>query len=264
MDMKKVAISFNIEEFDVPLENGCDIAFDEQMRISRYGAERILDIVTEAGIKVTFFCTVRFAESAPDLIRRMVEGGHEIASHGYYHSDFKPEHLLESRQCLESLTGVSVYGFRMARMMPVADSDIAAAGYEYNSSLHPTFIPGRYNHFDKPAGKFECDGVVQIPASVTPGLRLPLFWLALHNYPMWLYMALVKWTLRHRGALVVYMHPWEFYNLHDIKDLYSLSPIMTHNCGAVLEARLRKLIAELRCDGAEFVGMHELAVAEWR
>ena len=74
--MKKVAISFDIEEFDVPLENGREIAFDEQMRISRYGAERILDIVTEAGIKVTFFCTARFAESAPDLSGRMVSGGH--------------------------------------------------------------------------------------------------------------------------------------------------------------------------------------------
>lgn len=262
--MRKVALSFDIEEFDVPCENGKTIEFSEQIRISRYGTERILAIVKECGICVTFFCTAQFAEAAPDLIRRMVSEGHEIASHGCCHSDFKPEHLLESRQRLEALTGSRVAGFRMARMMPVADSDIAAAGYEYNSSLHPTFIPGRYNHFGKPATKFIVDGVIQLPASVSPGVRLPLFWLALHNYPQWLYMLLAKWTLHRRGALVVYMHPWEFYDLHSIKDRYALSSLMTHNCGAKLELRLRRLIAGMRTDGAEFVTMRGLAHTEWQ
>ncbi|MBO8142543.1 MAG: polysaccharide deacetylase family protein [Firmicutes bacterium] len=37
------------------------------------------------GIRVTFFPTGRFAEIRPDLIRAMVDGGHEIGNHGYRH-----------------------------------------------------------------------------------------------------------------------------------------------------------------------------------
>lgn len=76
--------------------------------------------------------------------------GHEVASHGYYHSDFKVEHLTQSKLALENISGTEVTGFRMARMMPVDEAEIAKAGYEYNSSINPTWLPGRYNNFDKP------------------------------------------------------------------------------------------------------------------
>lgn len=258
-----VSLSFDIEEFDVPLENGREISFEEQMRISHYGAMRILDIMKRYGIHATFFCTARFAENALDVVQRIVKEGHEIASHGCYHSDFKIEHLAESKKRLEAVSGMKVYGYRMARMAPLEEAEVAKAGYEYNSSLNPTFIPGRYNNTSLPATKFEKDGVVQLPASVSPLFRLPLFWLGLHNYPMWLYSLLAKWTLRKRKALVIYMHPWEFYNLHEIKDKYALSWIMTHNCGVKLEKRLSSLIETLKKSGAKFVTMHELAVSNW-
>ena len=260
---KLVALSFDIEEFDVPLENGRDIPFSEQMRISRYGAHKILDIMKRHEVRATFFCTANFAENAPDVVKRIVDEGHEVASHGCYHSDFKMDHLAESKARLEKLSGQSVYGYRMARMAPLAESDVANAGYEYNSSLNPTFIPGRYNNTDLPATKFEKDGVVQIPASVSPIFRLPLFWLGLHNYPFWLYKKLAKWTLADRKALVIYMHPWEFYNLHELKQKYALSWIMTHNCGNALEKRLCSLIECLKKSDADFVTMHTLASADW-
>lgn len=264
MEMRKlVALSFDIEEFDVPLENGRDIPFAEQMRISHYGAIKILDIMKRYGLRATFFCTARFAENATDVVKRIVAEGHEIASHGCYHSEFKLEHLAESKARLENASGCEVYGYRMARMAPLAEIEVAKAGYEYNSSLNPTFIPGRYNNADMPATKFEKDGVIQLPASVSPIFRLPLFWLGLHNYPMWLYRQLAKWTLADRKALVIYMHPWEFYNLHEIMQKYALSWIMTHNCGSALEKRLSSLIECLQKCDAEFVTMHELASANW-
>lgn len=258
-----VSLSFDIEEFDVPLENGIDIPFEEQMRISHYGALRILDVMKRYGLRATFFCTVRFAENAPDVVARIVNEGHEIASHGCCHSDFKIEHLAESKARLETVSGRTVYGYRMARMALLSEKEVANAGYEYNSSLNPTFIPGRYNKTNMPATKFIKDGVIQIPASVSPVFRLPLFWLGLHNYPMWLYKFLARWTLARRKALVIYMHPWEFYNIHEMDRKYSLSWIMTHNCGVALEKRLCSVIECLQNINAEFVTMHELAEMNW-
>ena len=52
-----------------------------------------------------------------------------------------------------------------------------------------------------------------MPASVTPLLRLPLFWLSFKNLPGWLIRPASAWTLRADGYLVLYFHPWEFADL---------------------------------------------------
>lgn len=257
---KIVSLSFDFEEFDVPLENGKDIDMSEQMRISHVGAEKILDILKTHNVRATFFCTLQFAKNAPDIIGRIIQEGHELASHGCYHSSFAVSHLAESKEGLEKICGQRVYGYRTPRMARLDEMEVAKAGYEYNSSLNPTFIPGRYNNFRKPAVKFTQHGIIQIPASVSPVFRLPMFWLGLHNYPMWLYLLLAKWTLERRRTLVIYMHPWEFYDLNEIKEKYSLSWLMTHNCGEQLAKRLNTLIERLKKENAQFITMHEWAI----
>lgn len=209
-----ILLSFDVEEFDMPMEYGKTIPFDEQLAISTQGTLSVLELLKQNGIKATFFCTANYAVNKPDIIAKMVTDGHEIASHGYYHSDFKVEHLHQSKTKLEEISGTPVIGFRMARMMPVDEAEIAKAGYAYNSSLNPTFIPGRYNNFSKPRTWFFDHDVLQLPASVSPLVRFPLFWLTFHNVPL----SLIKWmsAAAHRkdGYLNLYFHPWEFTDLN--------------------------------------------------
>ena len=137
-----ILLSFDIEEFDMPFEYHKEISFKDQMEISITGTEAILDILEGHQVKATFFSTVIFAQNAPATIQRILDQGHELASHGYYHSDFKVEHLLSSRLELEKIIQAPVTGYRMARMQPTDDMDIQNAGYEYNSSINPTWLPG--------------------------------------------------------------------------------------------------------------------------
>lgn len=209
-----ILLSFDVEEFDMPMEYGKTIPFDEQLAISTQGTLSILELLKQTGIKATFFCTANYVVNKPDIIKQIVADGHEIASHGYYHSDFKVEHLLQSKIKLEEISGTLVTGFRMARMMPVDEAEIAKAGYAYNSSINPTFIPGRYNNFNKPRTWFFDHDVLQLPASVSPLVRFPLFWLTFHNVSL----SLIKWvcaaTHRKDGYLNLYFHPWEFTDLN--------------------------------------------------
>jgi hypothetical protein len=246
-----ILLSFDIEEFDMPFEYGRDIDFTDQIDISRRGTSIILDILREQSVKATFFCTATFALNDPDTIRRMIADGHEVASHGYYHSDFKPEHLLSSRKVLEEITGEEVAGFRMARMMPVDEKEIAKAGYVYNTSLNPTYLPGRYNNFSKPRTCFMKEGVLQIPASVTPLIRFPLFWLAFHNLPGWIYRGFCKWALAKDGYLNLYFHPWEFTELND-KARFNFPGYVSRNSGEKMAERMRALIGWMKKEGYEF------------
>lgn len=240
-----ILLSFDIEEFDAPLEHGVDLPFEQQMSISIDGTQKILACLKRYQVQATFFCTANFAAHAPEVIKEILRGGHEIASHGYYHSSFEVADLKRSREFLEEMTGQSVEGFRMARMMPVDEKEIRDAGYLYNSSLNPTLIPGRYNHLSKPRTWFYQEDVLQIPASVTPILRFPLFWLSCHNLPAGLYRRLFLKTLKHDGYVATYFHPWEFTDLRAHKE-WKLPFIMTNHSGEGMIKRLDNLIRAMK------------------
>jgi len=246
-----VLLSFDIEEFDMPFEYGKDISFADQISISRAGTIAILDILDKFRVKATFFCTVTFAENIPDLIKRITESGHELASHGYYHSDFKPEHLLQSKLKLEELSGKEVTGYRMARMMPVDEKEIEKAGYSYNTSINPTFLPGRYNNLQVSRTYFNKENVLQIPASVTPLIRFPLFWLSFHNLPLGIYKALVKWTYKKDRYLNVYFHPWEFTDLDNFQR-FGFPGYVAKNTGLKMIERMEDFIAWMKSKNYPF------------
>jgi peptidoglycan/xylan/chitin deacetylase (PgdA/CDA1 family) len=232
-----VLLSFDIEEFDMAFEYHKTISFEDQISISTTGTHAILDLLKKHRLTATFFCTATFAQHAAEIINRILNEGHELASHGYYHSDFKPEHLLASRLELERLSGVQIEGYRMARMMPVDETEIRKAGYKYNSSINPTWLPGRYNNLHISRTYFNHSGVLQLPASVSPLLRFPLFWLSFHNLPLWLYKHLSKRTIQKDGYLNIYFHPWEFTDLRD-KERFGFPGYVSRNSGKEMIERM--------------------------
>lgn len=52
-----------------------------------YTAE-ILDVLKKESVPAAFFVTGHYVESAPELIKRMVDEGHIIGNHSYHHPDF--------------------------------------------------------------------------------------------------------------------------------------------------------------------------------
>lgn len=245
-----IYLTFDIEEFDSPFRHCQSLSFDEQMDISKKGTITILNKLQEHEVKATFFCTAIFAINAPELIERITSEGHEIASHGYYHNQFDPIHIRESKEALEQISGKRVKGFRMAYMVDCDPQKISEAGYEYDSSLNPTFIPGKYNNWSKPRTIFPENNIWQIPASVSPKLRIPLFWLSLHNLPMAYYTYLCQKTLKNDGYLNIYLHPWEFEEL-DSPEI-DLPWYVKRNSGQKLLNRLDLLINIFKLQNVKF------------
>lgn len=236
-----ILLSFDIEEFDVPKEHRVDISMEEQIKVSVEGTTRILDCLKRNQVKATFFCTANFAVHAIDIMKRIQSEGHEIASHGFYHWTFDVGDLKKSKDLLEEMTGTEVYGYRQARMMPVSEKAVSDAGYVYNSSLNPTFIPGRYMKLFAPRTYFMKENVLQVPISVTPVLRFPLFWLSCHNLPSSLYRRLCNYVHRHNGYFVTYFHPWEFFPLNEHPE-WKLPFIIRNHAGKGMEKRLEAFI----------------------
>lgn len=245
-----ILLSFDIEEFDMPLEYNGEIPFDEQIYVSRNGLQNILRILNENNIKATFFSTVVFAENNKDLIQKLLSEGHELASHTWFHSDFEEKHLAESRLELEKLFGTKVVGLRMPRMSPVSEDPVSDAGYFYNSSINPTYLPGRYNNFNVSRKPFWQKKVLQFPASVSTMFRVPLFWLSFHNFPLSIYKLLSKLSLSSTGFLNIYFHPWEFSDISDPK--YKLPGFTFKNTGKEMETRFDDFIKWAKKNNYQF------------
>ena len=243
-----IYLSFDIEEFDMPKEYGYDIAFERQMAISRKGLTAILDLLKKHQMRATFFSTVVFAQQVPDLINRLIEEGHELASHTYYHSDFENEHLKRSKEALEQQFEVTVEGLRMPRMLEVSAEEVKKAGYRYNSSVNPTFLPGRYNKLHVPKRFFNENGLWQIPAAVS-WFRFPLFWLSFHNLPLWLYRFLLKRSVKNIGYAALYFHPWEFTDLHQKE--FNFPAYVMRNSGEKMITRFDSLLTFIKQQGWE-------------
>ncbi|GBU06759.1 polysaccharide deacetylase [Bacteroidales bacterium] len=248
---KTILLSFDIEEFDMPMEYGRSISFEEQMDVSKQGTEKILSLLSNNGVKATFYVTANFALHAPQLVHKIIVQGHELASHGLYHSNFEIAHLAQSKEILEDIGKTKIKGYRMARMMPVSEKEVAKAGYAYNSSINPTYLPGRYNKLYEPRSYFMREGVWQLPASVTPMFRFPLFWLSFHNLPLYIYQLLAKWAIGKDGYLNVYFHPWEFMEIGP-KEKYNFPYYVCRNTGDKMVERLDSFIKHAKKNAYTF------------
>ena len=242
-----ILLSFDVEEFDMPLEYGDTISDEEQLQVGYNGTESIDPILKQHRINCTLFTTANYAMHFPQQIADLAKQ-HEIASHTFYHSSFKNEDLLSSKLKLEEISGTTVYGLRMPRMRKVEMEEVKKAGYGYDSSINPTFLPGRYNNLHLPRTLYRDQDVLRLPASVTPHLRIPLFWLAFKNLPYAAFKQLAIQTLKKDGYLSLYLHPWEFIDINK----YKTPGYAKKLCGPALQERLHQLIVDLKKEG-EFI-----------
>ena len=116
------------------------------------------------------------------------------------------------------------------------------AGYSYDSSVNPTWIPGRYNNFRSPRTCYEENGITRVPASVSANFRIPLFWLAFKNLPYSYFKRLALQAFEKDGYLSLYFHCWEFVDLNT----YNLPAIIKRKSGTELLDKLNRLITDLK------------------
>ena len=123
---------------------------------------------------------------------------------------------------------------------------------QYDSSINPTWVPGRYDNRGLPRTTYKEGAIIRIPSSVTPFFRIPLFWLSFKNFPYPLYRQWVIQTLKKDGYVCLYFHPWEFIDLRRWK----IPGYIKRDSGIVLQKKLGRLITELKGMG-EVISIHK-------
>ena len=244
MGSSHVLLTFDLEEFDIPLEYGSNVCWEEQIATGRQGMKNVIEVLDRHQVSTTIFTTAAYALENQVQLKYLAQN-HEIASHSFFHSSFKEEDLSTSKFTLEQITGQQISGFRMPRLKGVSMKAVHKAGYTYDSSVNPTYIPGKYNNLNLPTSVYKQDEVYRIPCSVSPILRIPLFWLAFKNFPYFLYKMLAEKTIKKKGYINLYFHPWEFTDISK----YKLPSYVKRYSGSKMIDKLDVLIKDLKIAG---------------
>lgn len=188
--------------------------------------DRILGMLDERGVRATFFTLGWIAERYPEIVRAIVAGGHELASHGYGHqrvSDLDAKAFLDditrAKSILEDIGGSPVVGYRAPSFSIGASNrgwafeSLAQAGYRYSSSVYPV----KHDHYGMPDAQRFVHEVHPLLMEVPPTTVRAFD----RNWPAsgGGYFRLMPYELSRRliarvnkidrQAAVFYFHPWE-------------------------------------------------------
>jgi hypothetical protein len=295
--MRLVGLSIDVDSVASHLEGyGFEPSADDGAAY-RAAVPRIMNLLDSLGARATFFLIADEARRYPEVVRRIVTRGHEVASHSMTHrlpfAQLAPRDLrLEvrgSKVLLEELAGGRVSGFRA----PSWDSneallhELAAAGYRYDSSTYPSILQPLLRaavarrsvsesrsarrvswrsvlgstrpHLELANGQ----SIAEVPMCTTPFLRLPYY----HT----LRLALPGVVFGFIRRLAHMRRKWVWYQLHAIDVLGleedGLDPRIVRHPGMKhsLEKKLGLIAAEVRTLGrcGDVVPLTELVDASF-
>src|SRR5512141_475219 len=225
---------------------------------------RVLDLFADHGAKATFFVLGWVAERHPDIVRRIVADGHELASHGYDHTrvhQLSPEQfradVTRTKAILEDIGGIPVRGYR-APSYSINGKNLWAldvlleTGHIYSSSIYPV----RHDRCGMPEAprfpfRFRPDGILEIPVTtVAFGSR---------NYPCGgggyfrlLPYSAFRWMLKRvnqkdRQSGLFYFQPWEIdVEQPRVTDAPLKSRFRHYLNLGTMQARLERLLTDFR------------------
>ncbi|MEO0421511.1 MAG: XrtA system polysaccharide deacetylase [Pseudomonadota bacterium] len=199
---------------------------DLELRVEA-NVDRILELFARHDVCATFFTLGWVAERCPQMVRRIVEQGHELASHGYQHTrvtqqderEFRQD-VLRTKGILEDLGGAPVLGYRAASYSIGADNlwaldVLEETGHRYSSSIYP-IKHDLYGMPEAPRFAFRTrgeGGLLEFPVSTVDlaGRRLPcggggFFRLFPYQFSKYLIQRFNRTTSQ---PSIFYFHPWE-------------------------------------------------------
>ena len=230
------------------------------LRVER-NVDRILELLDDENVLATFFILGWVVERCPDVMGRIADAGHEIASHGYGHDlvyslshDQFREDLRRSKALIEDATGHAVRGYRAPSFSITewAIDILQEEGFVYDSSGVATTLHDRYGTLEgMEPGRAVTevrDGFFEVWVSSLPIGRRAVPWggggyFRLLPYPVfrWGVARILRDT-----SYIFYLHPWEIDPDQPRIDAGWKSRFRHYNNLHKCEQRLERLLRDFR------------------
>lgn len=222
---------------------------------------RLIDLFNENNVKATFFTLGWVAKHCPDVVKRIVDEGHELASHGSNHRrnttmsrDEVMSDIAQSKDILEQLSGSEVIGYRAPSFSINKENEyvfelLVELGFKYSSSTYP-IEHDLYGVPDWPRFVHKrTEGITEIPIPTLSNgdknkgiggggfFRLLPYWLSKRRIDAYLKETNQPYNF--------YFHPWEIdANQPRVKDAPFKSKVRHYVNLHVMEKKLVKLMKD--------------------
>lgn len=224
--MRNYFITFDIEEWchanfhslkEIPETTENDL--DKEVDI-------MINMCEERNIKSTCFILGIVAEKYPQIVKKIYNAGHEVASHGYNHKlvyNMTPEEfnndIQKSCMLLENITGEKIKGYRapswsikkenLKYYYDILDSN----GIIYSSSIYPAYTY-LYGVPDAPANPFIVQlssgkEIIEIPVPITSVLGKKLGYTGGFYLRFFPYLYIKNKIKKNGNDFFLYLHPRE-------------------------------------------------------
>ena len=238
----------------------------------------LLGMLAEHQTHATFFTLGWVAERYPRLVQRIVEQGHELASHGYAHrrasdqsqSEFA-EDIGSAKKLLEDIGGCEVKGYRAPSFSIGADNlwaleCLKRQGYQYSSSIYPV-ARDHYGMPEAPRFAYRPEagrGLLEVPPTTVRVLNrnLPASGGGFFRlFPYSLSRSMIEHVNRVDGQpAVFYLHPWEIDPGQPRQQGVGVKTRVRHYLNLHrTESRLHRLLADFNWDRMDNIFLKDAA-----
>lgn len=222
-----------------------------------YGLDVLLGLLDDMDTKATFFVLGWIAQKYPQVVKALVDAGHEVGSHGLNHQkvyDLSPEQFrqdeFETKARLEDVTGVAVMSYRapffsITKQSLWALDVLAQLGYRHDCSISPV-VTWRYGISGAPEGiyRLEKSGLVEYTISSWSmlGRQFASGGAYFRVFPPFL----TKRPFHTQSSGMFYVHPWEYDPDHPVVD-FEWKARLTHYYNLkAMEKRTQRLLSQFQ------------------
>jgi len=181
--------------------------------------DNFIRLIQELNVPITTFVVGKTLEKHPEVVQRLTEElDAEFHLHSYQHDmsknyNFRKE-LRRGKRAFKNQFGFEPWGYRapQGNIEPEELRTLESEGFRFDSSVFPSYRPGKYNHLSEPMEPYypnEDGSLLEIPIGAFPGIRIPTG----HSY-FKLLGAPLNWFLSYSPLPKVLV-----YNVH-LHDLY--------------------------------------------
>jgi len=225
--------------------------------------DKLCEVLIKHEAKLTTFIVGKILDERHEIINKLTQFGTDFALHSYSHNlveyqDTEKE-IKRSKKAYENHFGHAPLGYRapQGRISKAHFKVLREEGFVFDASVIPSWRPGVYSNFTTPLHSYSVGGVLEIPFSVIPRIRLPLI------------MSYIKLLGRAYTSLIsIFGLPnivvFDFH-LHDLfrSESFDKLPMkyrIVHNRNASEALEIfDAFVALLRSKGFNFLTMSELA-----
>lgn len=190
---------------------------------------KLLELFDKFDVKATFFVLATIGETHPELIKKIADKGHEIASHGYGHEliyEIGPDAFIndikKAKEIIEHIIEKPIIGYRapswsITKKSLWALNILEKNNFKYSSSIFPikTFlygIPEASKEPNYPIINNSKLNILEIPPSTNNFYIKNLGFSGgfyFRFFPFFIIKNIIKKMNKKKIPVVCYIHPWE-------------------------------------------------------